>query len=90
MTKIKNAFINGKAFIGFVTAGDPTLEKTAELIITMANSGADLVEIGIPFSDPIAEGVVIQNANIRALANGATTDGIFAMVEKVRQKTQEK
>ncbi len=79
---------NGKAFIGFVTAGDPTLEKTAELIITMANSGADLVEIGIPFSDPIAEGVGIQNANIRALANGATTDGIFAMVEKVRQKTQ--
>ena len=73
MSRIKNAFKDGKAFIGFLTAGDPSLDKTEEFILEMANSGADLVEIGIPFSDPIAEGEVIQNANVRALSNGART-----------------
>lgn len=87
MSKIHNAFANGKAFIGFLTAGDPSLDKTEEFILEMERAGADLVEIGIPFSDPIAEGPVIQEANLRALAAGCTTDKVFDMVERVRQKT---
>ena len=87
MSKIHNAFEHGKAFIGFLTAGDPNLDKTAEFIIDMERAGADLVEIGIPFSDPIAEGPVIQEANLRALAAGCTTNKIFDMVARVRQKT---
>lgn len=88
MSKIMQAFQNGKAFIGFVTGGDPSLAKSEEFILAMVQGGADLVEIGIPFSDPIAEGVVIQEANIRALAAGATVEKIFEMVASVRQKTQ--
>jgi tryptophan synthase alpha chain len=84
---IKDAFKNGKAFVAFITAGDPNLDKTAEYILEMERAGADLIEIGIPFSDPIAEGVVIQEADLRALQSGTTTDGIFDMVEKLRQKT---
>lgn len=88
MSKIKNAFAGGKAFITFLTAGDPSAEKTAEYILAMEEAGADLVEIGIPFSDPTAEGPVIQDANIRALSNGMTTDGVFKIVEEVREKSQ--
>lgn len=88
MSNIANAFTHGPAFIGFVTAGDPSLEKTEEFILTMERAGADLIEIGIPFSDPVAEGPVIQRANARALAAGATTDKIFTMVENVRLKTE--
>ncbi|MDO5425220.1 MAG: tryptophan synthase subunit alpha [Eubacteriales bacterium] len=88
MSRIANAFQDKKAFIGFLTAGDPSMEKTEEFILEMEKAGADLIEIGIPFSDPIAEGVVIQEANIRALSAGATTDKVFAMVERVREKTQ--
>ncbi|MDQ7093201.1 tryptophan synthase subunit alpha [Desulfosporosinus sp. PR] len=88
MSKIAGAFKNGKAFIGFVTGGDPSLEKSEEFILAMIRGGADLVEIGIPFSDPIAEGVVIQEANIRALAAGATVDKIFDLVASVRKKTE--
>ncbi|KLU65382.1 tryptophan synthase alpha chain [Desulfosporosinus acididurans] len=88
MSNIAEAFKNGKAFIGFVTGGDPTLEKSEEFILAMVQGGADLVEIGIPFSDPIAEGPVIQEANIRALAAGATVDKIFDLVVSVRQKTE--
>lgn len=88
MSKIANAFQNGKAFIAFLTAGDPSLEKTEEYILTMEKAGADLIEIGIPFSDPIAEGVVIQEANIRSLSAGCTTDKVFEMVARVREKTQ--
>ena len=84
---IKDAFKNGKAFVAFITAGDPNLDKTAEYILEMERAGADLIEIGIPFSDPIAEGVVIQEADLRALQSGTTTDGIFDMVEKLRRKT---
>lgn len=86
MIRIEEAFKNGKAFIPFLTAGDPSLDKTEEFIVAMAEAGADLIEIGIPFSDPIAEGPVIQEADIRALASGTTIDGIFAMVASVRQK----
>ena len=88
MSKISNAFKNGKAFIGFLTAGDPSLEKTEEFVLEMVKAGADLIEIGIPFSDPIAEGEVIQRANIRALANGTTMDKVFETVKRIRQKTQ--
>lgn len=87
MSRIERAFDNGKALIGFLTGGDPSLEKTQEYILTMAASGADLVEIGIPFSDPIAEGEVILRANNRALHAGTTTDKIFDMVESIRKKT---
>ena len=72
--KISDAFKDGKAFIGFLTAGDPTIEKTVEYVLAMEESGCDLVEIGIPFSDPVAEGPVIQEANLRALANNTNTD----------------
>ena len=74
MTRIHNAFDGKKAFIGFVTAGDPSLDKTEEFVLQMEKAGAGLVELGIPFSDPIAEGPVIQEANIRALKAGCTTD----------------
>lgn len=88
MSKIAEAFKKGKAFIGFVTGGDPTMEKSEEFILEMIRGGADLVEIGIPFSDPIAEGPVIQEANIRALSAGATLDKVFDMVASVRKKTE--
>ena len=85
MTDISDAFSHGKAFIAFVTCGDPDLETTAEILRTMALNGVDLIELGIPFSDPTAEGPVIQEANVRALSNGTTTDKIFEMLEKVRK-----
>lgn len=85
--KIAEAFENGKAFIPFVTCGDPSLEVTEQLVYAMAEAGADLIELGIPFSDPTAEGPVIQAANVRALAGGVTTDKIFDLVERIRQKT---
>lgn len=88
MSRIKNAFDGKKAFIGFVTAGDPSLSKTEEFVLEMEKAGASLIELGIPFSDPIAEGVVIQQANIRALSAGCTTDKIFDMVQSLRTKTQ--
>lgn len=84
MSEIKKAFEDGKAFIPFITAGDPDLETTEKLLIAMSESGADIIEIGIPFSDPIAEGVVIQEADLRALASGTTTDKIFDMVKRIR------
>ena len=84
---IKDAFADGKAFIPFITAGDPDLESTKKFILEMEKAGADLVEIGIPFSDPIAEGIVIQEADIRALGSGTTTDGIFQMVKELREQT---
>jgi tryptophan synthase alpha chain len=87
MNKISNAFNSGTAFIGFVTGGDPSIQKSEEYILALIEGGADLIEIGIPFSDPIAEGPVIQRANIRALSNGATVDKIFDLVKTVREKS---
>ena len=87
MSKIANAFQNGKAFIGFLTAGDPTIDKTVEYILAMEEAGCDLIEIGIPFSDPMAEGVVIQDANVRALKHNTTTDDVFDIVRRVRLQT---
>ena len=83
--RIADAFRNGKAFIPFVTCGDPDLETTAAIVRAMAENGADLIELGIPFSDPTAEGPVIQGANIRALAGGVTTDKVFDLVREVRR-----
>jgi len=87
MSNIAKAFQNGKAFIGFVTGGDPSAEKTKEFALEMIRAGADLIEIGIPFSDPIAEGPVIQEANIRALSNGATVEKMFTLVQDLRKET---
>lgn len=82
--RIREAFRNGKAFIPFITCGDPDLETTAAAVRAMVRNGADLVELGIPFSDPTAEGPVIQEANVRALSGGVTTDRIFEMVRELR------
>ena len=85
MSKIKNAFAQGKAFIPFVTCGDPDLETTAKVVRAAAANGADLIELGIPFSDPTAEGPVIQGANLRALSGGVTTDKVFDLVRELRR-----
>lgn len=85
--QIKDAFDHGKAFIGFLTGGDPSIEKSEEYILKMVEAGCDLIEIGIPFSDPIAEGPVIQEANLRALSAGTTTDKLFELAANVRKKT---
>lgn len=85
MSKIKSAFEKGKAFIPFITCGDPDLETTEKIVRAAVINGADLIELGIPFSDPTAEGPVIQGANIRALAGGVTTDKIFEMVKRLRK-----
>lgn len=84
MSNIKKAFENGKAFIAFITCGDPDLETTAAAVRAAVENGADLIELGIPFSDPTAEGPVIQGANIRALRGGTTIDKIFAFVKELR------
>ena len=85
MSNIKKAFANGKAFIPFITCGDPDLETTAKVVRAMAEACADLIELGIPFSDPTAEGPVIQGANLRALQGGVTTDRIFDFVRELRR-----
>jgi len=85
MNRITAAFQNGKAFIPFLTGGDPDIETTEKLVRAMVEAGADIIEIGVPFSDPIAEGVVIQEASQRALAAGCTVDQLFDMVARLRQ-----
>ena len=81
---IAKAFENKKAFIPFITCGDPDLETTAKIVRAAVENGADLIELGIPFSDPTAEGPVIQGANIRALKGGVTTDKVFSLVKELR------
>ena len=85
--RITEAFAKGKAFIPFVTCGDPSLDVTEKIVYAMEEAGADLIELGIPFSDPTAEGPVIQGANLRALSGGVTTDKVFDMVEKIRKNS---
>ena len=85
MSRITDAFARGKAFISFLTCGDPDLETTAKVVRAMAEAGADVIELGIPFSDPTAEGPVIQAANARALQAGTTTDRIFDLVRDLRR-----
>ncbi len=84
MSRIAEAFTDNKAFIPFITCGDPDLDTTKKIIRELEKNGADLIELGIPFSDPTAEGPVIQGANIRALKNKITTDDVFAMVDEIR------
>lgn len=88
MSNIRKAFENGKAFIPFITCGDPDLETTAAVVRAAAANGADLIELGIPFSDPTAEGPVIQGANLRALNGGVTTDNIFDLVRELRRDVE--
>lgn len=88
MSNIRKAFENGKAFIPFITCGDPDLETTAAVVRAAAANGADLIELGIPFSDPTAEGPVIQGANLRALSGGVTTDQIFDLVKELRRDVE--
>ena len=85
MSNIAKAFENKKAFIAFITCGDPDLETTIKVVKEAAANGADLIELGIPFSDPTAEGPTIQGANLRALTGGVTTDKIFDMVKELRK-----
>lgn len=85
--RIAKAFENKKAFIGFLTAGDPNYDESYKNIMAMVKAGADLIEIGIPFSDPIAEGVVIQEADVRALKAGMTTDKAFELAKSIRAET---
>lgn len=87
MTKLAEAFQNKDAFIGFTVAGDPSIEKSIEYVVAMAEAGADVVELGIPFSDPVADGPVIQAADLRAFAAGITTDKLFEMVAEIRKQT---
>lgn len=84
MSNIKKAFESGKAFIAFITCGDPDFDTTYKAVCAAVENGADLIELGIPFSDPTAEGPVILGANIRAIKAGATTDRIFDFVKKLR------
>lgn len=86
MSRISEVFSKGKAFIPFITGGDPDMETTYQLIKAMAENGADIIEIGIPFSDPIAEGPVIQEADLRALKSGTTTDALFDLVVEIRKE----
>lgn len=88
MSNIRKAFEKGKAFIPFITCGDPSVEVTEQMVYAMEEAGADLIELGIPFSDPTAEGPVIQDANLRALSKGITTDDVFEMVVKIRKQTE--
>ena len=85
MSNIAKAFANGKAFIAFLTCGDPDLATTAAAVRAAVQNGADLIELGVPFSDPTAEGPVIQGANLRALQGGVTTDQIFDFVRELRK-----
>ncbi len=88
MSRIQNAFTNKKAFIAFLTAGDPDFETSVKNFKAVIEAGADLIEVGIPFSDPIAEGPVIQEADIRALSSGMTTDKVFDLVAELRKESE--
>ena len=89
MTRIQEAFKNRKKlFIGFITAGDPNLKTSKELVLALVKAGVGLIEFGVPFSDPVAEGPVNQRADLRSLAAGTTTDKIFDLVAEVRKETQ--
>lgn len=86
MSKIQSAFAKGKAFMVFITCGDPDLATTEAAVYAATEAGADLIELGIPFSDPTAEGPVMEQSSLRALQGGVTTDKIFAMAKRLRRK----
>lgn len=86
MSRIREAFSDKKAFIPFITCGDPDIETTEKIVLAAAENGADLIELGIPFSDPTAEGPVIMEADSRALEAGTTTDDVFLLTARLREK----
>lgn len=88
MSRIEKAFQKGKVLIPFITGGDPHIDVTYDLIKAMAENGADMIELGIPFSDPVAEGVAVQEADLRALAAKTTTDSIFDMIDRLRKEIE--
>ncbi len=77
-----------KALITFITAGDPDLDATCDLVETLVEAGADIVELGVPFSDPLADGPTIQAASLRSLERGTTLKKIIATVKRIRQRTE--
>lgn len=85
MSRIEEAFQKHKAFIAFITVGDPDLETTERVVHAAVENGADLIELGIPFSDPTAEGPVIMEADEVALKAGTTTDKVFKLTKKLRE-----
>jgi len=87
MNKLEEVFKNKKAFIPFVVADDPDFDTTVKNVLTLANNGADIIELGIPFSDPVADGPIIQAADLRAFAAGVNTDVVFDIVGKIREST---
>lgn len=88
MSRIEKAFEGKKIFIPFITCGDPDLETTAACVREMVKAGAGIIELGIPFSDPTAEGPVIQDANLRALNGGVTTEKVFDLVKNLRSDVE--
>lgn len=88
MNRIEKAFEKGRAFIPFVTVGDPDLETSEQIVDSLIEAGADLIELGIPFSDPTAEGPVIMEADLAALNAGTTTDLVFEFTKKIRARTE--
>ncbi len=93
MNSVQQAFAANRAtgrgtLIIYITAGDPDLAATVDIVATLAQSAADIVEVGIPYSDPLADGPTIQAASQRALEHGATVQGVFDCVAKIRQRTQ--
>src|SRR5262245_64421753 len=91
MSRLAEAFerMRGRGepgLVAYVTAGDPTLDRTAEILVSLADNGADVIEVGVPFSDPLADGPVIQRASERALAGGATLKRTLAMIRAARAK----
>ena len=87
MSRIQSAFQNGKALVAFLTVGDPTKEATIRSVLLMEQAGVDLIQLGIPFSDPTAEETQIQESNLRALRNGMTVDEVFAVIKEIREKS---
>lgn len=88
MNRLEKAFAGKQAFIGFLTAGDPSFADTKKFILAMEEAGLDIVELGVPFSDPVAEGPKVQEANIRALSGGATLSGVLDMIASLRTESQ--
>src|SRR5262249_48917206 len=92
MTRIEKTFArlkseNRKAFIPYITAGDPSLNITLDLVLSLEKAGADIIELGVPFSDPIADGPVIQRATERALKNGVNLHKVLELGENIRKKS---
>lgn len=86
MNNIAQTFKNGKVLIPYITCGDPDLAVTADVIKTVDQTGADIIELGIPFSDPAGEPPIAQRASARALKGGVTTDKVFSMAEKLKSE----